>query len=355
MSDQPIKMKTKRSTASMKTTRRKKAGMKCDSCEKTTFRKLTDYEGEKFCAWCHKEVLKRVSDVPKIEDIQLFKTAGIGKSENDESNKKRENVLQSLYKPPAGFLEDPYWAEMNGKWKTFLHTMCDKPYDDVKFKKMAGRGYNYDMEITFLFESAVVCDVKAEFKHNADKIDKLPEYFSPAANKPYFAKTYGEFFYDNYIDAVCGLTEKASAIKPTRDAYLKNVYQNDYTKNPLYECLYGEEKLSNEFKKKKKAVVDESIKRYVTEYLPTLDKKRLSDDIRSRQHGKIFILWDLKNFNKDALRDDEMEIVSANVNKSGNTVMAVSKAGTVHDMLLRWKNHAGILYPAYQIKLRRPT
>ena len=347
-------MKTKRIAASVKTTLRKIAGMKCDSCEKATFRKLTDYEGEKFCTWCHKEVLKRVSDLPKIGDIQLFKTAGTSKSENDESNKKRENVLQSLYNPPAEFLVDPYWAEMNAKWKTFLHTLCDKPYDNVKFKKMAGRGYNYDMEITFMVENEVVCRVKAEFKHNADNIDKLPEYFSPAANKPYFAMTYGEFFYDNYIDTVCGLTEKAAALKPSRADYLKNVYQNDYKKNPLYDCLYGEEKLSNEFKKQKKDVVDESIRKYIAEYLPTLDKKRLSDDIRSRQSGKVFVLWDLKKFNQDGLSDDEMEIVSAKANKSGNTVMAVSKAGTVHDMLLRWKNHAGILYPAYQIKLRRP-
>ena len=346
-------MKTTRRSNSTKITRRKMGGVKCDSCAKD-FRKLKDYEGEQFCAWCHKEVLKRVKDASKIEDIQLFKTAGEGRGNNDDSNKKRENVLQKLYNPPVEYLADPYWAEMSTKWKEFLHTLCDKPYDTVNFKKMAGRGYNYDMEIVFLKEKAAACTVKAEFKHNANKIDKLPEYFSPAADKPYFANTYGEFFYDNYIDTMCGLTEKASALKPSKPDYTKHLYQADYKKNPLFECLYGEEALSNEFKKRKKAVVDDSINKYLMEYLPTLNKKLLSDDIRSRQSGKVFILWDLKNFQKDSLSDDEMEIVSATEIKNKNTILAVSKSGTIHEMLLRWKNHAGILYPAFQIKLRRP-
>jgi hypothetical protein len=39
--------------------------------------------------------------------------------------------------------------------------------------------------------------------------------------------------------------------------------------------------------------------------------------------------------------------------KNGNTIVVVSKAGTKHNMLLRWKNHLGILYPAWQISLSR--
>jgi hypothetical protein len=39
--------------------------------------------------------------------------------------------------------------------------------------------------------------------------------------------------------------------------------------------------------------------------------------------------------------------------KGENTIVVVSRAGTKHHMLLRWKNHLGILYPAWQISLSR--
>lgn len=349
-------MKTKRRSRSRVKTRRHMAGMKCDSCGKD-FSKLKEHEGEQFCAWCHKEVMKRAAHAPDMDavfkDILLFKTAGVGKESNDDNNNRREIVLTYLYNPPAEFLADDYWALMNKKWRDFLSTLCDKPYDDVRFKRMGGRKYNYDLEITFLNSKEPVCIVKAEFKHNANSIDGLPEYLSPAANKPYFDMTYGDYFYDNYVDKVCSLSEQARMLKPTKPEYIKVLYQNEYKKNPFFSCLYESELADKEFYKSKAGLVKESIKNYLETYLPTVNLKKISDDIRERQQGKVFILWNLKDFKSDFIRDDEMEIVDASRIKNNNTILAVSKAGTVHEMLLRWKNHLGVLYPAWQISLTR--
>jgi hypothetical protein len=91
----------------------------------------------------------------------------------------------------------------------------------------------------------------------------------------------------------------------------------------------------------------------LTEFSSTLNLSTLSSDIRERQSGKVFILWNLREFQSDFIRDDEMEITSVERIKNGNVLVAVSKAGTKHNMLLRWKNHLGILYPAWQISLSR--
>jgi hypothetical protein len=349
-------MKTKRRNSFLSKTRRQTGAMKCDSCGKY-FTKLKHYEGEQFCSWCHKQVLKRIESAPNMEevfrDISLFKNAGVGKQNNHELNNRRESVLLYLYNPPIEFLADEYWAFINAKWKEFINTLCDKPFDDVRFKKMGGRNYNYDIEITFLNKKTPVCVVKSEFKHNANSIDGLPEYLSPAANKPYFDITYGDYFYDKYIDKVCSLSDQARLLKPTKPEYIRFLYQNEYKKNPFFSCLYETELVDKKFYNNKSELVKESIQTYLETYLPTINLKMISDDIRKRQQGKIFILWNLKNFKSDYIRDDEMDIIQADTIKNKNTILAISKAGTIHEMLLRWKNHLGVLYPAWQISLTR--
>lgn len=330
----------------MKTHRR--GGVKCPSCDKEFKRMKRDS-----CGKC-----SRKKQIPKddlgvvFQDIQHFKTAGVGRGSNDSLNNKRENVLRYLYNPPAEFLTDPYWREMNTKWKTFLQTLCNQDYDNVIVERKGGRKFNYDLEIRFLKDKTTVCSVKAEFKHNSKSINGLPEYFSPAANKPYFAMTYGDYFYDNYVDRVCSLSEQARLLKPTKPDYIKFLYQNEYKKNPFFSCLY-ESETDKTFYGRKQEIVKESIQSYLQTYLPSLDKTLLSKDIRERQSGKVFILWDLKDFRADTIREDEMDIVSATEIKNNHTIIAVSKSGTKHEMLLRWKNHMGVLYPAWQVRLTR--
>jgi len=277
----------------------------------------------------------------------LFRAAGRGRETNDASNKAREKLLVSLYHST-----NPADQELRASWTGFLPTLCPQPFDDVIVKQKGGRGANHDFVLHFRQAGVEVASLKAEFKHNASRIDSLPEYFSPAADKPYLPKLYAEVFYDEYLDRICevypGLT------KPERDTYLRLVYNNDYDRHPFFRALYDAEVAGTRDQyNQKRSIVQNSITNYLTMYAASLDLAALSKDMRDRQSGKVFILWNLSSFLADTIREEEMDLTHVEGIKGGNTIVVASRAGTKHHMLLRWKNHLGILYPAWQISLSR--
>lgn len=286
-----------------------------------------------------------------MDDIDLFYSAGRGRSNNDINNKKREDILCILYDPPREYANDPRWKSLSKQWREFLGTLCECDHDDVRLIKQGGRGKNYDFDIDYLQNGNVIKQVKAEFKHNASTLDCLPQYFSPADNKPYMPGSYAEFYYTHYLDSVCSLYGIA---KPERTAYLKMVYSDNYSRLSMFEVLYTADKAGHDDRFEQRAkIVKESVEAYLRTNKDNLDMAKLSADIRDRQAGKVFILWDLKTFRADTIRDEEMDIVATEGIKNGNVLVAVSRAGTRHNMLLRWKNHLGVLYPAWQISLSR--
>ena len=281
-------------------------------------------------------------------DAQLFDGAGVGRGSNDSLNKRREKVLVTLYST-----QDPDLQPLRSKWHRVLATLCSQPYDDVKVKLRGGRSANYDFEVTFLANSVAVHTVNAEFKHNAKSIDKLPQYFSPGADKQYLPRLYADVFYDS-LDQICDIYPGLSAHKPDRETYIHTVHNNSYDRHPFFRNLYDMEAAGTpDQARRKQTIVRNSIGVYLTEYADKLNLQLLSSDIQDRQLGKTFILWDLNDFRVDALRPDELVITHVERIKNKNTIVAVSKAGTKHNMLLRWKNHLGILYPAWQISLTR--
>lgn len=280
--------------------------------------------------------------------IQLFENAGHGRENNDSNNKIREKVLVSLYNST-----DPSLQTLRELWKMFLKTLCSEPYDDVSVRQYGGRGANYDFEITFTHQQKLVKTVKAEFKHNVNRIDKLPEYFSPAADKPYIPQLYADAFYER-LDSICDIYPGLNEFKPDRQTYIRLVHNDSYDRHPFFRKLYEfENSGTREQYNKKREVVRDSIREYLNQNIHNIDLQKLSKDIEERQSGKIFILWDLKGFRSDRIEQDEMKIEYVEGVKNENTLVVVSKAGTKHNMLLRWKNHLGILYPAWQISLTR--
>jgi hypothetical protein len=278
--------------------------------------------------------------------IHYFTSAGVGRDTNDSSNKSREAILTSLHQST-----EPSLQVLRAKWIAFLQTLCPT-YDDVTVTTRGGRGYNYDFLVSFSSQGTTT-SLKCEFKHNVSRIDNLPEYFSPAADKPYLPRLYADSFYDT-LDHICEIYPEVSHYKPDRETYVRLVHNDDYDRHPFFRALYDAEVAgTREQYIHKQKLVRESISTFLKTYVASLDLKKLSDDIRERQSGKVFILWDTKEFHADTIRDDEMDITHVEDIKNGNTIVAVSKAGTKHNMLLRWKNHLGILYPAWQISLTR--
>lgn len=275
-----------------------------------------------------------------------------GRSSNDFNNRIRETILTYLHNPPLHYINDSEhgktWRDISSKWNTVLGRICGRPYDDIRVKKMAGRRYNYDYNIDFLYNGIAVKTVKVEFKHNCNSIDKLPEYFNCPEKRRLIDKCYAEYFYDGYIDRICALSDRL--VKPSKEVYMKHIYGSNYSKHKFFEELKSIEPI---IQNEKKFIVQESIKNYLSEYGSTINLGFLTEDIKNRQSDKIFILWDLDDFKVDSFREDELVVEEFISVKNDNVVVVKSKCGTIHNLLLRWKNHLGILYPAWQISLQR--
>jgi hypothetical protein len=280
--------------------------------------------------------------------MELFQRAGKGRHSNDANNKSREVMLVNLY-----HTQDPTLQDLRTKWRTFLTTLCKEPYDDVVVKRKGGRGANYDFHVSFQQHGTVIHTLNSEFKHNASSISRLPEYYSPAADKPYLARLYADYFYD-YLDRICDVYPGLAQYKPEREDYVNLVHNNNYDRHAFFRNLYDMEKAGTQVQaKEKQRIVRESIRLYLDQYAHTLNLAQLTEDIRQRQREKVFLLWNLREFVADSIREDEMELTHVERVKNNNTIVVMSKAGTTHNMLLRWKNHLGVLYPAWQISLTR--
>jgi hypothetical protein len=284
-----------------------------------------------------------------LQNIRLFLTAGEGRGLNDMNNRLREDILCVLHQPPEHYIIDNEygqdWAIMSLKWNQFLKTLCPHKYDSIEIKKIANRK-SYDLEIQYKQQNQIVHSVIGEYKHNSKSISKLPQYYSASEKKGYISTNYAEYFYDTYLDAIC---EKANLQKPEKTIYLNSVYQHDYSVHPFFESLKkAEETLYTE----KQKIVQESIKEYLSRYGSQILVNSLTSDLQ-QQSKKTFILWDLQTFHADTIDADELTIEKFEGIKRNNTVVVVSKSGTKHNMLLRWRNHLGVLFPAWQISLDR--
>lgn len=284
-------------------------------------------------------------------DIGVFFVTSC-KADNDKNNKIRENILTILHDPPAEYLNNDQfgnmWKHMNLKWKEFLSSVCTQSYTSIKVTHKGGRTSNYDHEICFINDGNVIKKLNVEFKHNCNSIDKLPEYFNPPENKRFIEKSYAEFFYDNYIDQICQLS--TLLIKPCKNDYMRYVYQADYSKHSFFQTLKS---IEPDILGVKKNIVYESIKTYLETYGRDINTNLLTEEIKRTQRGKVFVLWNLTDFKLDSFNEDDFEIVRYVGIKNNNIVLVQAKSGVTHNLLLRWKNHSGILYPAWQISLER--
>ena len=284
-----------------------------------------------------------------LRNIGLFFSAGKGRETNDSANRIRETILTSLLHPPEDyFIDEEYgqhWVTMSTKWSQFLKTLCPHEYTDIRIKKIANLS-NHDLLIEYMNNTQIVHTIFGEFKHNASSISKLPEYYNAPEKKGFIPVKYSEYFYDTYIDRLCELT---NVEKLDKESYMKHIYQTKYSVNMFFQKLKDAE---DRIYKEKQKLVRESIKTYLETYAFTLSLENVTRDIMV-QKDKTFILWDCNEFRADKIQPDELELIQIERIKNDNTIVVLSKAGTRHHMLLRWKNHLGILYPAWQISLQR--
>jgi len=323
--------------------------------------------------------------LPELGSIDLFtKSAqGAGRETNDARNTAREKILENLLTIPRHFFEHeehgPAWADLRSKWQEALATVfqIDPSASPacVEITRKGGRGFNYDF-LARLGEKTA----KIEFKHGGTRITALPEFFNPSADKPLHPASYARFFYTKYLPQVIALYPSMSTSAtppPTEDEYVKTVHQASYAKHPFYTALYNAEQSgTKEAYKKKSAIVKKSIEEFLTTYKDQTDLAYLTAEFRRSQEDKHFLLWDRANssgsvskknpdrdstvmweqgrFYHDSLKTEELIADRVIGIRNRNLLVIASKyPGTTFELLLRWKNHIGILYPAWQISMKR--
>jgi hypothetical protein len=307
---------------------------------------------------------KAKTTVPlKAADIEWFSKVST-KAENDMANKVREQILEALSSSDCAFVNDsthgPAWKRLQEKLDTAILQIVRRTgeplssLDSYTFKRKAGRSNNYDFLLTAKFTNKKTRQIKVEFKYNEQNLCAIPEFLNPSENKGFCNQSYAEFFYDTYLNKVIAIYPNLQPLKPTKEQYMQTIYQNTYAKHAFYESLKEEEATDALKKKEKRAIVLESITAFLEQTKDSYDLVKLSAEFKRTQEDKVFLFYCDGAFHLDSFVSDELEVDSVHSIKNGNTLVIQSKCPTTrYNMLLRWKNHLGILFPAWQIAVTR--
>lgn len=281
-------------------------------------------------------------------DITTFFTTS-SRNDNDATNKKRENVLASLLTVPPDYMTDPthgeQWRAVRDDWIRVLKTFTPDPEKEATTKLMGGRKYNYDID---LFIKTNSNKHKIEFKYGGSKITELPQFLSLQAKAPLFPLTFPQFYYEKYIDQYLACDDGLTAPKPELAQYLDMVTKVNYDVNPFFAQLKERENVN---KAQKDKIVNDGITDYLNQYGNKIDLAAFTDKVKETQHDKVYIMWSSGKFNVDQLETENLNFEFYQI-RNGN-LLEVKSGDLICSMLLRWRNHKGVLNPAWQISLKR--
>lgn len=291
-----------------------------------------------------------------VSDITTFFTTST-RSGNDAANKIREKVLECICSPPAGFLEDPthgpQWRIVKDAWDDAVARIASDtdipPYTKTNIKMKGGRGHNYDADLSYYEGARCIATRKIEFKYGGSNVSELPQFLSLQAKMPLFPVTYDRFWYENYLDKYLECDPDITQAKPSLETYLKCVTSTKYSVLPFFQQLKDRESFNQ---KAKNDVVNQSITDYLTQYGRLINLELFSEKVKATQENKIYLLWSGGKFHVDKMPVEDMSGMSFHSIKNGN-VLEIKSGSTIYGLLLRWRNHKGILNPAWQISLKR--
>ena len=330
--------------------------------------------------------------------ITFFETST--RSENDATNTKRELVLGQIGNPPKEFMEHEtfgrHWQYVKKEFDATIATIAantnvPQPYTSYQIETKGGRKFNYDGIVKFYNHTnqsdqrdtipdtttPATASRKIEFKYGASNINNIPQFLSLPTKFGMFrtdeaapTPKYEVFWYQKYLDKYIACdpqlklkciesdtpaSASASAptpLKPSLEDYLRFVPKTNYDVNPFFVHL---KECETNFKKEKAKVVNDSISEYLSSFGQDLDINIFTEKIKESQQDKTYILWgkDMK-CHIDSISQEEMSgICFKNIKNNNAIILESSLTKTTYSLLLRWRNHKGILNPAWQISLKR--
>ncbi len=290
-----------------------------------------------------------------MEQIELFYKIG-KKCDNDGDNKIREDILVNIHNISQEYLNHTEygakWREVQTGWSDALKGLYKKEekYDKIDVVKMAGRGHNYDYSISYnTNNNNILQQTCLEFKYNSASLDKIPQFLQLHENCGFLKASYAEFYYDNYLSKHISHIPLIELID--KDTYLKNIKGVNYNCNSFFAKL----KAAEEDQIAKSAIdkiVKLSISDYLSKYANDIDLVTLKKRLNESQRDKVFIMWKGGKFSTDRISIGEMLEYKGIKNNNTIVIEDVEQVQEYH-LLLRWKNHKGVLNPAWQISLHK--
>jgi hypothetical protein len=297
-----------------------------------------------------------VTDVNLVAGITAFFQPS-SRAENDAANKLREKILEKMCHPPKEYLDHPEfgasWRIVHEQWTNALVRVAANAsiptYTSTSIEMKGGRGFHYDAIVTYYNEGVPVANQNIEFKYGGTNIGALPQFLSLQAKMKLFDKTYDEFWYERYLDQYLACDLGLTEAKPSLETYLKRVTSTVYSITPFFAKLKERELL---FQDEKNEVVDRSITDYLTTYGNTIHLPSFEEKVQATQRDKIYMLWSNGAFHIDSMSETEISNLTFHGIRNGN-VLELRAGSASYRLLLRWRNHKGILNPAWQISMKR--
>jgi hypothetical protein len=278
--------------------------------------------------------------------IQAFLPSG-GRAKNDANNRAREDALVEMTR-----VDIPECANLKQDLHLALASLCPFEFSRYELTKKAGRGYSYDFDLAFYSgrDDAPRCVIKLEFKYGSTSVEKLPQFYQKNTGWGITPVLYHEFFYDGpYLDEI-RLHCPDAPEKPDKETYMRHIMKTSYSCHPFFQYLYDKESIKQ---KDKSAIVKRSIREFLAAYGSQINVAEVKRTFDQTQTDKQYLLYDPKSKAFLCQSCDFLggELTFVCVKK--NNVIVLTNGSYEFQLLLRWKNHQGILNPAWQVSVKK--
>lgn len=277
--------------------------------------------------------------------IEAFLPSG-GRAKNDANNRAREDALVEMSQKDIEEVSD-----LKQALHTAIATLCPFEFSRYQLTKKAGRGHSYDFDLAFYNGITLIRgDIKLEFKYGSTSVEKLPQFYQKNTGWAITPVLYHEFFYDGpYLEEI-KLHCPDAPEKPDRETYMRHIMKTTYNCHPFFQYLYDNEGIKQ---KDKDAIVKRSIREFLAAHGSQIDVAAVKSTFDKTQANKQYLLYDPKSKRFLCQSCDflggELTFVCV---KKGN-VIVLTNGAYEFQLLLRWKNHQGILNPAWQVSVKK--
>jgi len=287
-------------------------------------------------------------DIGKDAINLFYKKATRKKS--TEANKTRETIINNIIGDsiPQDYYNNDRWASVRD---SLFNTVSKMGFDCDSLKCMVkgGRGCKYD----FVFRDSHISK-NIEFKFNVKSLDKCSQFLQISCDK-FTDTSFSELFYDEYYPKLFKVCSGHGKIYPiNKKDYMKYVKQNDFDKHPYFRSMKN---VGNRVTNFRKEVSEEAIEKYILKIIKNVNLREVNEILKS-QLDKEFLLYDMDTaqFYHQVIGPENFRVVSHSPRKTNGKFKRIvfkTRGDYNIEFLLRWKNMNCILYPAWQISLKK--